>query len=65
MPVTFAAFVDHQGSEIAYDPATRLYVHFRQGSAVVGTASVSVCTIGREGCEAGPRQSASLADIAQ
>ncbi len=65
MPVTFAAFVEHQGGEIAYDPATRLYVHFRQGSAVIGTASVSVCTIGKEGCEAGPRQSASLADIAQ
>ncbi|MGQ3154645.1 S8 family serine peptidase [Neoaquamicrobium sediminum] len=64
-PVTFAAFVDHQNSEIAYDPATRLYVHFRQGSAVVGTASVSVCTIGTDGCEAGSRQTASLTEIAQ
>ncbi len=65
MPVTLAAFVEHQGSEIAYDPATRLYVHFRQGSAVVGTASVSVCTIGTDGCEAGSRQTASLTEIAQ
>lgn len=64
-PVTFAAFVDHQGSEIAYDPATRLYVHFRQGSAVVGTASVSVCTVGTDGCEAGRRQTAGLTRVAQ
>ncbi len=64
-PVPSAAYVDHQGGEIAYDPATRLYVHFRQGSAVVGTASVSVCTIGTDGCEAGSRQTASLTEIAQ
>lgn len=44
-PVTFAAFVNYQGTAVPLDPATRrVYVHFRQGATVVGSASVAVTT---------------------
>ena len=59
--VTFTAFVASNGTPIPFNPAaTRLFVHFFQGSTPVGSASVAARTVAPP--DPAPGQAAALLD---